>query len=70
MTMTETWLTAALVLVHLCGFWLMFALVEEHYGKYTVAQNKVMWALLCFFIWEGVCLWTMFEKTDPKRIKK
>ena len=64
--MTEIYLWAALALVHLAGAWLMYALAEQEYGFHFVNNRKGLWFFTCFFLWEGVVLYTIFTLTEPK----
>lgn len=62
--MTETYLWAALALMHLLGAWVTYAAIE-HYEKIPEHLTHWGYAALAFLCWEFVAIWTIFEKTAP-----
>lgn len=67
MTQLEIWLIGALVLVHLLGAWLMYAMAEEGYGYHIVNDRKALWGTTCFLLWEGIVLWTVFTMKETRK---
>ncbi len=63
--MTETYLWAALVLMHVLGAYVTYSLFAMWLVK-TLKPHSPIDFILCLLGWELVALWVIFEKTTPK----
>ena len=68
--MTETYLWAALALMHTLGAYMTLAMWEAHQYRTWKRRQPILDAVICFLIWELVALWVIFEKTEPKPKRK